>query len=108
MRDIVKLGNAAKCKCDSDLYAIAAADEKESALLLTYYNDDEKSEDKSVRIEISGARLSECVKAEFYLINEEKDLELVREEYFTSDKFALIANIKNYDTYLIKLKNEKI
>ena len=105
-RDIVKLKNAAKCECDEDLYAIAATDKNESALMLTYYNDNDESEDKTVRIEMNGAKHGECVKAEFYLINEAHSLELVKEEYFTSDKFALILKMKNYDTVLIKIFEE--
>ena len=104
--DIVKLKNAAKCEFDGDLYGIAATDEKDSAIMLTYYNDDDSSEDKTVRIEMNGAKRGECVKAEVYLINESHSLELVKEEYFTSDKFALILKMKNYDVALIKLINE--
>ena len=52
---------------------------------------------------MNGAKHGECVKAEFYLINKAHSLELVKEEYFTSDKFALILKMKNYDTVLIKI-----
>lgn len=45
------------------------------------------------------------VKAEVYLINESHSLELVKEEYFTSDKFSIILKMKNYDIVLIKLIN---
>ena len=106
VRDIIALKNAAKCECDTDLYAIAANDTDSSALLLTYYNDDDNAADKTVKIEISGAKKGECVKAEFYLINETHDLELVREEYFTSDRFAIITKMKNYDVYFVKLSKE--
>ena len=105
-RDIVKLGNAATCECDENLYAIAATNTNSSAMMLTYYNDNDESGDKTVRIEVCGAKRGECVKAEFYLINEKHSLELVREEYFTSDKFAIITKMKNYDTYLIKFKKQ--
>jgi len=101
-RDIVKLENAAKCEFDEDLYGIAATDGKESALMLTYFNDNDESEDKTVRIETRGATHGECVKAEVYLINEQQSLELVKEEYFTSEKFAFILKMKNYDTVLVK------
>ena len=107
-RDVVRLGDCARCECDEDLYVIAATNGDDSALLLTYYKDEEESDDKAVRIEISGAKHGECVKAEFYLINEKCDLELVREEYFTSDKFSIITKMKNYDTYHIKLVKENI
>ena len=103
VREIIRLQNEAKCECDEDLYAIAASNGEDSALFLTYYNDNDYSEEKNVRIEFSGARKNECVKAELYLINEENDLALVREEYFTSDKSAFFVKMKNYDTYLIKL-----
>ena len=102
---IVKLRLAASAEFDDNLYGIAATDEKDSALMLTYFNDDDSAEDKTVRIEMNGAKRGECVKAEVYLINESNSLELVKEEYFTSDKFALILKMKNYDVALIKLTN---
>ena len=106
IRDLIKLKNAAKCECDSDLYAVASADENESAILLTYYNDDEASEDKTVKIDISGMNLAPTVKAEFYLIDKSEDLTLVCEEYFTADSFSIVKRMKNYDTYLIKFRSE--
>ena len=101
-RDIVKLGGAAKCDFAPEIHGIASTDGENSALLFTYYNDDENSEDKTVRIEVKGKDMGDCVKAEFYLLNETHDLHLVREEYFTSDKFAIITKMKNYDVYLVK------
>ncbi len=103
--EIVKLKNAANVEYCDDIYAIASTDNDSSAIMLTYYNDNEESADKTVRIEVDGARHGDFVKAEFYLIDEDHSLELVREEYFTSDRFAIITKMKNYDTYLIKFKN---
>ena len=105
-RDIVRLKNAAKCECDTDLYAIASTDENEAAILYTYYNDNEESEDKTVKINVCGIKHGECIKAEFYLINENSNLELTKEEYFTSDNFSLITKMHVYDTYLVKFKNQ--
>lgn len=104
-KEIVKLADSVTIESCEDVYAIAANGKNSSAMMLTYYNDNDESEDKTVRIEVCGAKRGECVKAEFYLINEKYSLELVREEYFTSDKFAIITKMKNYDTYLIKFNN---
>ena len=102
-RDIVRLGGAASAEFDDNLYGIAATDTKDSALMLTYFNDDDSADDKTVRIEMNGAKRGECVKAEVYLINDSHSLELVKEEYFTSDKFTLMLKMKNYDVVLVKL-----
>ncbi len=49
------------------------------------------------------AKRRECVKAEFFLINESCSLEAVKEKYFNSNEFAIMLKMKNYDIALIEL-----
>ena len=107
-KELVKLGNEVKCECDENLYAIAASDGNDSALFLTHYNDDDTAPNQKVKITFSGAKHGETLKAEIYLIDKEHDLELVREEYFTSEKSSIILNAKNYDVFYVKFENTEL
>jgi hypothetical protein len=105
--DIKELGNSVDMAIDGDdLYAVAATNGKESATLLTFYNDGIEDGEKNICIEVSGANSDGCVRAEFYLLNENQDMELVREEFFTSERFNIRLKIKSYESYMIKFKKE--
>jgi hypothetical protein len=107
--DLRELGSCAYTEVDGeDLYAVAATNENENAALLTFYNDDIENGEKQVCIEVSGANpCGGCVRAEFYLLSESTDMELVKEEFFTADRFNVRLKIKSYEAYMIKFKQEE-
>ena len=47
-----------------------------------------------------------CVRVEFYLLDENNDMELVKEEFFTSEKFNIRLKIRSYETYMMKFKQD--
>ena len=103
-----ELGNCASMQIDGEnLYAVGATNENESAMLITSYNDDDNAPTKDIRILVTGAKKGECVKAEYYALNEQRNMEIVREEYFTADVFAIRLAIQNHESYLIKFVTEK-
>jgi hypothetical protein len=73
---------------------------------LTFYNDGIEDGEKNICIEVSGAKHGDCVRVEFYLLNEDSDMELVKEEFFTSERFNIRLKIKSYESYMIKFKKE--
>ncbi len=85
-----------------DIYACAATDGKDGAIMLTHYIDVEESLEAEVCVHIEGVG-SKGVRAEYYLLDEEHNNILVREETLSSDSFSLRLNMKLFDTYLIKL-----
>ena len=102
--DLKELGDCAYTKVDGEnVYAVAATNGTENGLLVTMFNDDDEALPKDICIEITGGKHGDCVKAEFYLLNETNDLTLMREEFFTSDRFNIRLKMRNYETYLIKL-----
>ena len=106
--DIRELGNSVDIELNGeDLYAVAATNGKESAILLTFYNDDRENEEKNICIEVSVANSFDCIRAEFYLLSEDKDMELVKEEFFTSERFNIRLKIRSYESYMIKFKQEE-
>ena len=72
---LVGLGESVAVECDGDLYATGATDGKESAILLTYYNDEDR-EDKEICISLDG--LNGGLTAEIYLLDETHDLSLTQ------------------------------
>ena len=106
--DLKELGECVDIEYEAeDLYAVAATNGNENAMLLTFYNDDVESSEKNISIEVSGANSCGCVIAELYLLNENNDMELIREEFFTSERFNIRLKIRSYESYMIKFKQEK-
>ncbi|MBP3361271.1 MAG: hypothetical protein J6N52_10485 [Clostridia bacterium] len=91
---------------NQNVYICAAKNDKgsEGAVLVTYFNDDDNSPDIETKVGVSGFGGGNEVKAEYYMLDEKHDLELIKEEFFTADKFSLCLNMPLYSSMLIKLK----
>ena len=106
-RDIRELGECAFSEStDKAIYEVASTDGKDGALLFTLHTGADEPTKKDISIEVSGAKHGECVRAEIYLLDDNNDLTLMREEFFTSDRFNLRMRIENYASYLVKFINE--
>lgn len=105
-RDLKRLGTHIPTeRLVDDIYTCAATNGTESAIMLTHYNDDDSTPATDVKLEISGA--ANGVTVEYYLLDKTHDLELIKEEKFTSSEFALYLKPDNYASYLIKIKPAK-
>ena len=103
--EVRELKNAVQTVSEGDfVYNVASTNGKESAILLTYFNDDKTAPAKDVKIEFSGVNASEKVIVEYYLLDENHDCTLVREEIFTAKEFASYLKLGLYSSYLIKIK----
>ena len=103
-KELPKLGDYIDAECSvENIYSVAATNGKDSALLLTHYNDDDSTEGKLVKVEFENVKSENGVKVEYILTDENHSAELIREEIFTAEKFALYINMKLFDTYLIKI-----
>ncbi len=103
--EVRELKNAVETVAADDfVYNVASRNEKEGALLLTYFNDDKTSDRKRLKIEFSNVKFGEKVKVEYYLLDETHDLELVREEIFTANEIGCYLDMDLYTSYLIKVK----
>ena len=100
--NLARLGRYAECEYHKDdVYTCAATDGKDGAVMLTYYSENDEAEAKTVELEIQG--IAKKSKAEVYLLDENNDLKLVSYQYFTTDKFALILDMKIHSSYMIKV-----
>ncbi len=85
-----------------DIYGCTATDEKDYAVMLTYYNDDDNAEEKEVKVDFKNA--SGKFKASYYVLDEEHDLTLMREEIFASENFSAYLKMPLNASVLIKLE----
>lgn len=88
-----------------DVYYCAATNGTDSALALTYFNDDDTSPVKRIKVGFENVPLKQSL-AEIYVIDENNNLTLVSEQIFETDKFAIYIDAKLYNSYLIKIKTE--
>ena len=103
-KDLVKLGDCvASVDKARDIYAIAATNGQSSAIMLTHYNDNDETAAKLIKVEIENATRDDAVRVEYYLLDEDHDATLVREETFTAKKIGVYLDMKLFDTYLIKI-----
>ncbi len=74
-----------------DIYLCAARNEKEAAVMIVHFNDDDNSGDVSFVLRMAG--LSENTVAEYYVLDQDHDLELVeRKKYVDGETVNLVHN----------------
>ena len=101
--DLAEIGNYVDCGyVNDDIYYTAAANDKEAALLYTYFDDEEKESEKLVSFDINA--LSDNTTAEIYLVDKDNDLALVSTQYFTTKHFTLNIKTELFSTVLVKFK----
>ena len=105
---LYKLGKCAKQEiCGKDLYACSATDgEKESAILLTYYSDDDNSADKQVEIRVENLPQKGNTRVEFYRLNAQENMSLLRTEFCTGKECVLSVDMPIHTSYLIRFFTE--
>ncbi len=88
----------------ANIYSCAATDGCDSAVILTHFNDDDNTPTESVKVCFENVKSEKGVKVEYYLLDDDHDATLIREETFTAERIAAYLDMKLYDTYLIKIK----
>lgn len=104
-KDIKKLGGYIKeTEQATDIFSCGATDGKDSAIMLTHYNDNDETPTKHITLEIKNAGNTKT-QVEFYLLDDDHDASLVREETYERSDIEIAIDMKLYDTYLIKFKS---
>ena len=85
-----------------DVWACAAKGEEQN-VMLSYFNDDDSSPEKTVKVEFKNVSNKNGVALSYYCLDGERDMELVREEIFTSTDFASYIKMAVNTTYLLKI-----
>ena len=101
---LYKLDNAVALEREgADVWAAAAKSEAEHSVMLSYYNDDDNAaSEKQVKVSFFGVKSKNGVRLEYYLLDENHDAELVREEIFTASEFAAYLKMPLHGVYLLK------
>ena len=86
----------------ADVWAAAASGDEQN-VMLSYYNDDDNSPEKTVKVEFKNVENTNGVRLEYYCLDGEHDCELVREEIFTATEFSAYIKMPLCSTYLLKI-----
>ena len=99
---LYKLNEAVEIERESDdVWAIAAKGDEHN-VMLSYYNDDDNTPEKTVRVDFKNVNNPNGVRLEYYCLDANHDCELIREEVFTSTEFASYIKMSNCTAYLLK------
>lgn len=102
--ELYKMGTCLKTEVDgANVYACTATDGVVSETLVTYFDDNDEAECKEVKIDFNNVSHSGKIKVEIYLLDEEHDSELIREEIFTANNFSVYQKMKLYSSLFLKL-----
>ena len=85
-----------------DVWAAAAKGDGMSAMV-AYYNDDDDAAAKDVKVTFKNVENKNGVRLEYYLLDEDNDCTLIREEIFTASEFSAYVKMTNFSTYLFKI-----
>ena len=86
----------------ADVWAVAATGEEQN-VMLSYFNDDDSSPKKQVKVTFQNVDNPNGVRLEYYVLDETHDCELVREEIFTAGEFSSYIDMPLFTTYLLKI-----
>jgi hypothetical protein len=71
--------------------------------MLAYFNNDDTAGAKEAKITFKNVNNPGKVKLEYYLLDEEHDCALVREEIFTATEFSTYITMPRNSVYLFKI-----
>jgi hypothetical protein len=100
---LYELGTAVEAVGDKVILPIGAKGENEKAIMLSYFLDDDTAPDEEVALNLKS--LGEGKKIlDFYLLDKDNDMRLVKTEYLSSDEATVYFNMSLFSTYLVKIR----
>ncbi len=103
-KQLLELGSYVKPKkMQEDIYACAATNKNSHGIMLSYFNNDDSSPKKSIRLDISGLANNELWNVEYYILNEKSSMELTASQSFYQNSFSLYLDLELFSTYYIKI-----
>ena len=97
--------SAVPVELDGENIWAAAAIGDEQNVMLSYYNDDVNTPEKTVEIAFKNVKNADKVRLQYYCLDENHDCELVKEEIFSAGDFSAYIKMPLYSTYLLKITN---
>lgn len=102
--ELYKLKNAVKTENDINIFSAAAVNENKAAVVLTHFSDNDNTQAEMLNIKFKGFNGSKDIKARYYLLDENNDLTLVREDILSGTKKNATLNSALFSSYLITLE----
>jgi len=102
--ELYKLGRSAHVGAQKPLYACAAQRDARACVMLTHYEDDDAAGALDVALRMSGLPGGKGVRAKYYLLDRERDMQLVREEVFTGQECTAVLRMENLSTVLVEIE----
>ncbi|MBO4898555.1 MAG: hypothetical protein J5590_09685 [Clostridia bacterium] len=100
---LYELGTEAEYSSDSDkIFACAAVKDNKAAVMLTYFDDENGAEAKEVKLDIAG--FDGGKKLTYYLLDNDNDCEIVKEEIYGGNEIMPHIKMNNYDVVLIEIE----
>ena len=104
VKELPKLGTWVKADAKvANIYSCAATNGRDGAVMITHYSDNDETPTDQVKVNFENVKSENGVRVEYYLLDDDHDATLIREETFTAERFALHLDMKLFDTYLIKI-----
>ena len=72
--------------------------------MVSYFDSNENANDETVTLNMNGFNAENGVKAKYYLIDEEHDLDLVKEEVLSGGSLEVELSMPIYSSYLVMLE----
>ena len=85
-----------------NIYSCAATNGKDYAVMLSHFDDDDNAATSKLKVTFENGEGT--YKASYFILDENHDLELFREETFTADNFAIYLDMPNFTSVLVKLE----
>lgn len=102
--ELYKLGECVASEADEGVHVCAAKNDTEAAVMISCFNDDDATEPFDLSVDLSEFGGENGAQIEFYVLDENHDMELVRKETYYGTRFTPQLNMPNYTSYLIKIK----
>ena len=106
-KELLDLGTYVKTEYNkNNIYSCAATNGESHAIMISHYNDDDEAPSKQLVLECKNPAKRKKIKVQYYVLDDNNDMALSREEFFTSDEFNIYLNMGLFTTYLIKFTAE--
>lgn len=99
--ELYRLGSAVEVNNTDNVYAVAAKRDSDAAVMLSYYDEEEKEPQKSICLSFAG--LEGDYKAEIYLLDEDNDNILIKEDYLSAGNSTIHLTMPLFSTVFVKL-----
>ena len=87
---------------DEHVYSVGATDGKTSAVMLTYFDDDDNAAEKDIEITLAGLGDGEK-KIEYFVLDKDHDDELFRTDQTSASSVVSTLKTQPYTTYFIRI-----